>query len=292
MNWNNKFIRVNHHPLECKKVVCLTLDLEQDYGDLLEIPAYSGLQYVPTLISFFKKSDIPLTVFVQGSLFEMFPGIIEQFSSLDVEFELHSYSHRKYQSSNVRNEVETGKRAYNKYFSKDPKGYRFPSGIINYSDYEILADNGFKFDSSVFPSWRPGAFNNLNMPVNPYYVNDYKMIELPFTVFSRFLRVPVSLSYIKLLGLPYLELIKSPLLPNFVITNVHIHDLFMLPTASRINNHEFPSLNKYIYNKIYQQNNIDGLLLLKQLMTIFKKRHYTFLKLENIYDLNNANINK
>jgi peptidoglycan/xylan/chitin deacetylase (PgdA/CDA1 family) len=267
------------------KTVCLTLDLEQDYGDLLKIPEYQGLKYIPDLASFIRQSNISLTVFVQGSIFEMFPDVIGQLSELDVEFELHSYSHRRYQNTNTKYEVESGKSAYYKYFGRNPKGYRFPSGIFNASDYKTLVDNGFQFDSSVFPSVRPGAFNNLNKPITPYYLNDPGIIEFPFTVFSRFLRIPIALSYIRLLGWPYLELIKSPILPKFIILNFHMHDLFTLPTASKINAQESSLLSKYIYKRIYLQEKSNGYSLLKIIVAMLKKRKFTFAKLETIYPL-------
>jgi len=285
MNMKQKYNEINISSLTNTKTVCLTLDLEQDYGDLLEKPSYDGLGYVPDLTSFIKERNIPLTIFVQGFLIEKFPDTIEQLSNLNVEFELHSYSHFRYEKTNTKYEVESGKKAYNKYFGKYPKCYRFPSGIFNNSDYAILAANGFQFDSSVFPSMRPGTFNNLNMPVKPYYLKEYNMIELPFTVFSRFVRIPVALSYVKLLDWPYLELLKSPLLPKFIIFNFHMHDLFTLPAASNINNGESSLLDRLIFKRIYQQKKNNGFILLGKMISMFQERKYTFAKLETIYDL-------
>jgi len=278
--------------LENSKGICLTLDLEQDYGDLLDKPVYNGLTYIPDLVSRLKDSHVPLTIFVQGSLLENFPNAIERLCKLDVEFELHSYSHLKYKNTNTQYEVVSGKKAYIKYFGKNPKGYRFPSGIFNHNDYAILAMNGFQFDSSVFPSVRPGAFNNLNMPIKPYYLVEHKIVELPFTVFSRFVRIPIALSYIKLLGWPYLELLKLSPLPNVIIFNFHMHDLFTLPTASNLNIKESSLLNRNIYKRIYQQKRNDGFVLLERVIAMFQARKYDFMKLEAIYDLVIREINK
>ena len=57
-----------------KKIACLTLDVEQDYGDLLDEPNYEGLKYIPKLVRFLKERNIPLTCFVKGSLFETHPN--------------------------------------------------------------------------------------------------------------------------------------------------------------------------------------------------------------------------
>ena len=284
-NHNQKYKEVDISPLPNNKRLCLTLDLEQDYGDLFDKPSYDGLSYVSDLISFVKEKDIPLTVFVQGSLLEKFPNAIEQLTKLDVEFELHSYSHLRYKNTNTKYEVETGKKAFNRFFGKNPRGYRFPSGIFNNEDYSILSANGFQFDSSVFPSIRPGAFNNISMPTGPYYLEEDKIVELPFTVISRYLRIPVALSYIKLLGWPYLELIKSSTLPGLIIFNFHMHDLFALPRASTFNNEKFSLLNRVIFKRTYQQKRNEGFLLLERMTSIFQERNYNFVKLNAISDL-------
>jgi len=291
LNTTQKYVEVNVCP-ENSRGVCLTLDLEQDYGDLLDKPSYDGLSYIPTLVSCLKRRHVPLTIFVQGSLLENFPDAIERLCKLDVEFELHSYSHLKYKNTNTQYEVELGKKAYIKFFGKNPKGYRFPSGIFNHEDYAILAKNGFQYDSSIFPSIRPGAFNNLNMPIKPYYLVEHKIVELPFTVFSRFVRIPIALSYIKLLGWPYLDLLKLSPLPNVIIFNFHMHDLFTLPMASDLKNEKSSLINKNIYKRIYQQKRNDGFVLLERVMSMFQARKYEFIKLDAICDSVIKEINK
>lgn len=41
-----------------------------------------------------------------------------------------------------------------------PIGYRFPDGDIHSSDYLSLRNNKILYYASIFPSWRPGRFNN------------------------------------------------------------------------------------------------------------------------------------
>lgn len=292
LNRDPKYKEVDISPKLDSSSVCLTLDLEQDYGDLLDKPTYDGISYIPEVISFAKERNIPLTVFVQGSLLAKFPSAIEQLTKLDVEFELHSYSHLRYNNTNTKYQVEYGKKAFSSFFGKDPEGYRFPSGVLNKEDYSILAANGFRFDSSVFPSVRPGTFNNVNMPIKPYYLEDDKIVELPFTVLSRYVRIPISLSYIKLLGWPYLELIKSSTLPGLIIFNFHMHDLFTLPGASSFKRRKFSLLDRFIFKRTYQQKNNNGFILLERMMSIFQERRYNFVKMKSIYDLVIKEINE
>ena len=167
-----KYTIIDLHNLK-EKVACLTLDVEQDYGDLLDEPSYEGLGYISDLVDFFKERNIPLTCFIQGSLFETHPAEIKKLFALDAEFELHTYSHPCPEEANTKFEVERGEEAYQNFFGKKPVGYRSPLGVIKEGDYTILASHGFGFDSSIFPSIRPNTFNNLRLPIKPYFLDHF-----------------------------------------------------------------------------------------------------------------------
>jgi len=280
---NQRYAPVNLDNLENKKVVCLTLDLEQDYGDLLDRPTYEGLGHISELVDFFKEKSLPLTCFVQGSILETHPNQISQLSTLDIDFEPHSYSHPCPVEMNARLEIEKGKEAYRRFFGKDPIGYRAPLGVINSEDYEILVSNGFKFDSSIFPSLRPGTFNNLNRPTKPYFTNNSQIVEFPFTVFSSAVRIPVAVSYIKLLGNPYLYLLKIHL-PKFIVFNFHLHDLFELSSSNKVPLEKYSFIYRRIFKRIYSGGKPNGLQLLKNFVTLLQRKGYTFSKLEDVYE--------
>jgi len=269
--------------LKHKKVICLTLDLEQDHADLLDNPRFEGLHHIPNLVNFLKERGIPITCFVQGALLESHPTQIGQLSRLDVEFELHSYSHPVPQKGNFDEEIDKGRRAYREFFSRDPIGYRAPLGVIQESEYGILASNGFRFDSSVFPSLRPGVFNNLRKPTKPYLVRDHKMVEFPAGVLSERLRVPMSLSYVKLLGKPFLCVMKTFHPPNLVVFGFHMHDLFQLGSSNEIPIDRYSLVYRIVFKKVYLGNR-DGLSVLDEVIQLFQKKGYTFLKLADVYE--------
>jgi len=283
MSSKKKYTILDLNNLKNKRIVCLTLDVEQDYGDLLDEPSYEGLKYIPKLLKFLKEKNIPLTCFVQGFLFEVHPAKIEQLVSLDVEFELHSYSHPGPKEMNTKLEIQRGKEAYRKFFGKNPLGYRSPLGVINGEDYEILASNGFRFDSSIFPSLRPGVFNNLGEPNKPFLINNTEIIEFPFTVFSSVVRVPIALSYIKLIGKSYLYLLRTFNLPTLIIFDFHLHDLFKLDSSDRIPLRKFSFIYRLIFRRIYQYDR-EGLIILDKLITILRERGYSFQKLRDVYE--------
>ena len=278
----SEYILCDLDSLKNKKVVCLTLDVEQDYGADLAEPSYEGLRHIPDLVNFFKQRDVPLTCFVQGSLFESHPVQIEQLSALDAEFELHSYSHPKPKKRDTEFEVKRGKEAYREFFGKDPVGYRAPLGVINDSDYQVLAGHGFKFDSSIFPSLRPGVFNELRKPRKPYFLNNHEIVEFPVTVFSGIARIPVGLSYIKLLGQSFL--LKTFDWPNLVVCYFHLHDLFELDSANKLPLRGKTPLYRLIFRRIYQKQRGIGFAILDRLVTAFQRKGYTFSRLDSIYE--------
>lgn len=276
---------VNLPNLKNERVACLTLDLEQDYGDLLDEPSYEGLEHIPELVNFLKERDIPLTCFVQGSILKTHPTQIKQLSALDIEFELHSYSHPRPKEMDTKLEIERGKEAYRIFFGKDPVGYRSPLGVISDRDYEVLASNGFGFDSSIFPSLRPGAFNNLRKPTKPCFVNNLKIVEFPFTVFSSVIRIPIALSYIKLLGEPYLYLLRTFPLPNLIIFGFHLHDLFELSSSRKIPFQKSSFVYKSIFKRIYSRGKLNGLRLLDEFISLCLRKGYAFSKVVDIYQV-------
>ncbi len=280
---NEKYTVINSSKLSRNnKVACLTIDVEQDYGELLIEPSYEGLKHIPELVGFLNSKSVPLTGFIQGSLLETHPHIIDELAKLDIEFELHSYSHPGPDTINPRLEIEKGKKVYRHFFNQDPLGYRSPLGIIRDDDLQTLADNGFKFDSSVFPSIRPGVFNNLGKPVSPYRENSTGLIELPIAVFSRTIRIPLALSYIKLFGKPYLYLLRTFALPRLIVFGFHLHDLLPLTSSVKLQLENKAFLYRQIYRKIYQRDT-DGMALLDKFIGILQQRGYTFLKLSDVY---------
>lgn len=269
-----------------EKVVCLTLDVEPDFAGLLDEPRYEGLSHIEALVDFLKERDVPLTCFVQGSLFETHQNELQKILPLDnIEFELHSYSHDETLKGNMAFEVKRGKEAFKKIIGKNPTGYRSPLGLIREGHYEILAANGFKFDSSVFPSVRLGAFSNLDKPTTPYLVGDTGIIEFPFAVFSNFFRVVVGLSYVKLLGKAYLNLLKASKLLDFIVFGFHLHDVFELDSSREIQLDKFSPLYRLIFNRLYVKQRKSGLALLDEIINVFHRKDYRFCKLDDIYKL-------
>lgn len=208
------------------KVACITLDLEHDHR-IPEETKNPTFDYVNDYIHMVSELDIPISIFVVGKVIEWEPEMIQRFTDeLDVEFHLHSYTHDITKSTSFEKELTKGIESFEDFFARKPTGYRAPQGNIEEGEFEILERHGFEFDSSVFPSYRPGVYNNLRKPTDPYYPSmTEELIEIPFSVVPR-LRIPIAQNYIKLLGDPYRYLLKSGALPDLVVYDSHMQDFY------------------------------------------------------------------
>lgn len=215
-----------------KRLACITLDMEPDYGDpqkhirLLENP-----EYLEKYISIINKYNAKVTMFTVTNLFENWS---ESFNSLTtripLDYSVHSHTHDPHNACSL-DEVKNSKQAYKKFTSKNPIGYRAPIGRITKDGLGHLLDHDFIYDASVYPSIRPGEFgySNLHMPNIPFEVkrkDGKSLIEFPFTAIEK-IRIVFALSYAKLLGWGlYSLLLRIFGLPNFVLLLSHPHDFY------------------------------------------------------------------
>lgn len=265
-------LRVNW-PVE--RTVFLTLDFECDFGTALAENRYEAVRDVGQLVSLLERFEVPLTCFVQTELFEQRPEAVETLrnASVTVAFHPHSHSHKPRGETSIPWEIEESTSRFEEFFGEAPAGYRFPNGNVRGEDYEVLSEYGYDFDASVFPSWRPGHFNNSRAATTPTYLEEYDLFELPFTVYSDLIRIPTALSYCQVLGRPYWwVLTRWP--PSVVVLNIHMHDL-VTPSTIR----ELPAHYRALYSR-----NANGLSLLKGLTEAFQRRDYSFETLDHVHE--------
>jgi peptidoglycan/xylan/chitin deacetylase (PgdA/CDA1 family) len=216
-------------------IACITLDLENDW--YFDDPAYDHLtfEYIDDYIELIKRLDVPVTFFAVGKTIERYPEVVDKLDrELDSEFHLHSYQHDTSKSYDFRTEVQDGKEAFEAHFGYEPKGYRAPQGNIDPEEFGILEEEGFVFDSSVFPSYRPGVYSNLDKPLAPYQPEGVdELVEVPIAATPR-TRIPISQSYLKLLGRPYLAYLKYAPLPKPLVFNTHLQDFYHTDSHDRL----------------------------------------------------------
>ncbi|MFC4246665.1 polysaccharide deacetylase family protein [Natribaculum luteum] len=256
------------------QTVYLTLDFECDYGTALPTNSYKALEATDQLVALLEEKKVPLTCFVQTAVLDKHPEAVETLraSSIPVSFHPHSHTHKPRNQTSIEYEVAESTSRYREFFGTDPVGYRLPNGNIRAADYEHLVAYDYDFDASVFPSWRPGHFNNTDAATNPTYFPDFDLIELPFTVYSDTVRIPTALSYCQVLGFPYSQLLTfSP--PSSAVLNIHMHDL-TTPES-------YKNLPRF-YKMIYARNE-NGFPMLQNLLSRFQAQDYQFAQLDDAH---------
>lgn len=222
-----------------RRLLCLTLDLENDwYIDDPQLD-HLTLDHLEDFIKLMGRVDVPLSVFVVGETLERYPEAVERLgNALDCEFHLHSYGHHVPPEPDFETDLERGMAVFEDHFGDSPTGYRAPKGAITEKELRTLDEYGFVFDSSVFPSYRPGVYNNLRAPLVPYRPDRTNLVEVPLGVF-RGVRVPTAHSYLKAGGRPLCWSLKVAPLSPVLVYNVHLQDLYRtdsheaLPRAKR-----------------------------------------------------------
>jgi peptidoglycan/xylan/chitin deacetylase (PgdA/CDA1 family) len=255
-----------------RKTIYLTLDLEQDYGTALKHTRYNALRYSDEMIHLLDQNKIPLTVFVQTEILEkdILPTPIKKYPL--IEFEPHSHSHRVRMETSMKDEITESTEDYVNYFHQKPIGYRFPDGNVVDEDYQVLSDLGYKFDSSIFPYWRPGRFDNSTYGSEPFLLNG--IIEIPFHVEKFVLKFPISLSYYKRLG-PFFRNKIHKNLPDRLIFDFHMHDLGKIPES-------YKELG-LIYKSFYANTSKSGLFYLKKFIDFCVENGFQFDLMKNYY---------
>ena len=257
------------------KTACITLDLESDW--FVDEPGrtYQTVEYLDAYIELIQSVDVPVTVFVVGRLLEERPDVVDRLdAALDCAFHLHSYAHDPEMSRGFRSDLREGIEAFESFFGHRPQGYRAPLGKISAANLVTLDNAGFAFDSSVFPSYRPGAYNNLDAPTHPYRpAGTDGLVEFPIGVLP-YLRVPTAQSYLKLGGRGYLRLLDLLEPSGPLVFLSHLHDFVDTPA----NAHRSQPM------KAIQRRNIDASpALFRSLIQRLTAQGYRFRTMDELY---------
>lgn len=214
-----------------RKIACLTLDMEQDYGDPDgRIRLLENAEYFERYVTILQKHNAKLTLFTVTSLFERFGGHFARLADqVQLEYAAHSHSHNPHNAAS-RDEVEKSALVIKHVNGGALLGYRAPIGQITKEGLGHLLDLGYRYDASLYTSFRPGKFGyrNLDKPNTPFRVTraGESLIEFPFTSLSG-VRIVLGLSYVKLLGWGLYSLLWRTFgLPEVALALSHPHDFY------------------------------------------------------------------
>ena len=268
-----------------RKIACITLDVEADFNDpegrILLLEDEALLNRYARII---EENGVKLTAFLATSLLDRYGDQYRRLHELiPVEFEIHSHAHDT-RNPCSRADIEAAVSAFHGFTGKDPTGYRAPVGQVTREGLDTLLDLGFRYDSSIYPSVRPGrpGYNNLHLPVTPFKITrDAKsIIEVPFACLPG-VRLVFSLSYVKLMGWRTYGLLMKPFpLPDQVAVLSHPYDHYFHLLPDDVRGWEKPLLRR---------NARSAFELLEKMLRFLRARGYEFEFMSGLCDYLEAN---
>ncbi|MDR4503191.1 MAG: DUF3473 domain-containing protein [Candidatus Scalindua sp.] len=187
----------------------LTIDVE----DYFQVSAFSNkirfedwgnyesrvVENTKKLLEILSKTDeIKGTFFILGWVAEKYPEIVKEIDINGHEVACHSYRHQliyNISPDEFRRDITKAKNILEDITGKKILGYRAPSYSITRKSlwaFEILAEAGFEYDSSVFPITHD-LYGMPDAPRFEYKLVEHDLVEYPITT-SRLLglNIPVS----------------------------------------------------------------------------------------------------
>lgn len=174
----------------------LTVDLE----DYFHVSAYAGkvrredwdsypsrvAQNTDRLLDLLAQHNCLATFFVLGWVAEKKPEVVARVAAAGHEIACHSLLHRRIfdlTPQEFREDTHRAKAAIEDATGKEVVGYRAPSFSVTPKSYwalEILVEEGFQYDSSIFPVEHP-SYGIPDAPRTPYWVNTARgrILEFP-----------------------------------------------------------------------------------------------------------------
>lgn len=153
------------------------------------------------LLDLLRKHNIKATFFITGFFAENEPQQVKKIASLGHEIACHGYNHhyRGNKNFDLEEDIKKAKKILEVIVGKKVIGFRAPQ--LQYSEdlLKILNRLGFKYDSSLHPTYLPGCYNNLDKPLRIFKpLNDSGILEIPLTVSP--CRLPVSWMFMRIFG--------------------------------------------------------------------------------------------
>jgi len=142
------------------------------------------------LLEVLARLNVHATFFVLGWVAERFPALVREIAAGGHELGCHSYWHRliyKLDPAEFREDTRRAKDAIEQIASEPVGGYRAPTySVVDRSAwaFEILAELGFTYDSSIFPI-RHDRYGMPDAPRAPFHFQTPSgpMTEFPITTF-------------------------------------------------------------------------------------------------------------
>ena len=206
-----------------------SVDVE-DWFHILDTPTapkideWTGLpsRVVPNtrrLLRMLQKERITATFFILGWVAEHFPELVREIASEGHELASHGYAHGLVYEQTpeaFRADLQRASGAIESACGKRPRGYRAPGFSITGESLwalDVLAEEGFEYDSSIFPAPRDHGGLAGAQPRPSTLTNGLR--EIPVSTVRM---GPTRLAY---LGGGYLRFLPGPMISGFAWRQEH-----------------------------------------------------------------------
>jgi polysaccharide deacetylase family protein (PEP-CTERM system associated) len=118
---------------------------------------------------------VPGTFFTLGWVARRFPLLVRRISGAGHEVASHGFWHRRIPTlthQQFREDVRQAKQALEDACGEAVIGFRAPTFSILPGlewAFDVLLEEGYRYDSSLFPIWRPGGYGMPGAHCPPYY---------------------------------------------------------------------------------------------------------------------------
>jgi peptidoglycan-N-acetylglucosamine deacetylase len=149
---------------------CLTFDMDAEAAVLtadissigrmtpMSHQSYGPLVGVPRILALLKRHGVTATFFIPGYSAHRYPDVVCAVAEAGHEIAHHSYFHENTIGMDEKTEaamIDLGLRALHDVAGVRPQGYRAPMWEMNYHTPRLLAERGFRWDSSLMDSDHP-----------------------------------------------------------------------------------------------------------------------------------------
>ena len=177
----------------------LTVDVEdginismRDSFNIEMQPTDRVVDNVDRILEICAGNNVKATFFILGEVAEFFPDLIKRIDASGHEIGIHGYHHDqifRLTPQKLRIELTRAKRLMEGLIGRKISGFRAPAFSINAQTswaLQIIAECGFEYDSSIFPSksgrygWRGFSKQVCNIRLD----NSSSLIEVPLSVIN------------------------------------------------------------------------------------------------------------
>jgi len=172
-------------------IMILTLDIEYDWG----FETTKNFIFLRGIFDWLEDTKSSATLFVTGNIAESLKdiGLPKR-----IEIASHSMTHpdlTKISENDLVNEIQESKATLESILKTKVKGFRAPYFMTPSNLWEILAQSGYKYSSSLVAGYFPKRYHN---KIKPFPFKRNGITEVPIPHF-KLIHVPFGLSFMRLM---------------------------------------------------------------------------------------------